>query len=55
MPRYLVEYIMYHEMLHLKHPVEYRSHRRCVHTAEFRESERKFPYYTQANKLLKKL
>ena len=54
-PRYLVEYIMYHEMLHLKHPVEYRSHRRCVHTREFRESERKFPFYKQANKLLKEL
>jgi predicted metal-dependent hydrolase len=54
-PRYLVEYIMYHEMLHLKHPVEYRSHRRCVHTEEFRENERRFPFYTQANKLLKEL
>jgi hypothetical protein len=54
-PRYLVEYIMYHEMLHLTHPVEYRSHRRCVHTQEFRENERKFPFYAQANKLLKEL
>ena len=31
-PRFLVEYILYHEMLHLKYPAEYRSQRRCVHT-----------------------
>jgi len=54
-PHYLVEYIMYHEMLHLKHPVEYRSHRRCVHTKEFRESERRFPFYEQAARLLKEI
>ena len=54
-PRYLVEYILYHEMLHLKHPVEYRSRRRCVHTKEFRESERKFPFFRQATELLKGL
>jgi predicted metal-dependent hydrolase len=54
-PRYLVEYILYHEMLHLKHPVEYRSTRRCVHTKEFREQERRFPFFQQATELLKAL
>ena len=34
-PRYVLEYIVYHEMLHLKHPVKLRGSRRCVHSAEF--------------------
>ena len=32
-PRSAVEYIVYHEMLHLKHPVRLRGSRRCVHSA----------------------
>src|SRR5207302_673855 len=35
-PRYAVEYIVYHEMLHLRHPVKLKGSRRCVHSAEFR-------------------
>ena len=54
-PRLLVEYILYHEMLHLKFPVEYNRSRRRVHTKEFRESERKFPQYAEAVALLKTL
>ena len=30
-PRYAIEYLLYHEMLHLKHPVKLRGSRRCVH------------------------
>jgi hypothetical protein len=54
-PRFLVEYILYHEMLHLKYPAEYRSQRRCVHTRAFKEDERKFPHYDEAVALLKQL
>ena len=32
-PRYAVEYIVYHEMLHLRHPVKLNGSRRCVHSA----------------------
>lgn len=42
-PRELVEYVMYHEMLHLVHPPEHRRSRRVVHTRAFREAERRFP------------
>ena len=42
-PRYAVEYIVYHEMLHLKHPVKLRGSRRCVHGPEFQAEERLFP------------
>src|SRR5581483_6267609 len=41
-PRYVVEYIVYHEMLHLKHPVKLRGSRRCVHPAEFQTEEKLF-------------
>ena len=51
-PRYLVEYILYHEMLHLKHPVEHNSGRRCVHSAAFREEEQRFPRFAAAKHLL---
>jgi len=54
-PRFLVEYILYHEMLHIKFPAEFRTQRRCVHTRAFKEDERKFPRYTEAVALLKKL
>jgi len=54
-PRYAVEYIVYHEMLHLKHPVKLRGSRRCVHSAEFQAEEKLFPHLAEANGFLKRL
>jgi len=54
-PRYAVEYIVYHEMLHLKHPVKLRGSRRCVHGKEFQAEEKLFPQVTQAKAFLKTL
>ncbi len=54
-PRYAVEYIVYHEMLHLKHPVKLRGSRRCVHPPEFQEEERLFPHLEEAKRFLKRL
>jgi predicted metal-dependent hydrolase len=54
-PRYAVEYIVYHEMLHLKHPVKLRGSRRCVHSAEFRAEEKQFPELEDAKLFLKQL
>jgi predicted metal-dependent hydrolase len=54
-PRYAVEYIVYHEMLHLKHPVRLRGSRRCVHPAEFQAEEKMFPQLEQAKQFLKRL
>jgi predicted metal-dependent hydrolase len=54
-PQYAVEYIVYHEMLHLKHPVKLRGSRRCVHSDEFRAEERLFPHLAEANRFLKRL
>jgi hypothetical protein len=54
-PRYAMEYIVYHEMLHLKHPIRMHGSRRCVHGKEFREDERAFPQLEQARNFLKTL
>ena len=54
-PRYAVEYIVYHEMLHLKHPVKLRGSRRCVHPAEFQAEEKLFPQLIEAKRFLKRL
>jgi predicted metal-dependent hydrolase len=54
-PRHAVEYIVYHEMLHLKHPVKLRGSRRCVHSAEFQAEENLFPRLNDARLFLKRL
>jgi hypothetical protein len=49
-PRYVVESIVYHELLHADlPPVEHRG-RRLVHTAEFRRRERLFPDHARAER-----
>ena len=52
-PRYAVEYILFHEMLHLKHPVKLRGSRRCVHSREFQEEEKLFPELVRAKMFLR--
>ena len=54
-PRYAIEYLLYHEMLHLKHPVRVRAGRRCVHSREFQAEERLFPELDVARAYLKRL
>jgi hypothetical protein len=53
--RTAVEYVMFHEMLHLRHPVEHRGVRRCVHTPEFKVAEKQFERLKEAKDLLRKL
>ena len=54
-PRFVLEYIVYHEMLHLKHPVKLRGSRRCVHSAEFQAEEKLFPRADEAENFLRRL
>ena len=54
-PPLALEYVMFHEMLHLRYPVDHRGVRRRVHTREFREAEQTFPRLKEAKELLKKL
>jgi predicted metal-dependent hydrolase len=54
-PKYAIEYLVYHEMLHLKHPVKLRGSRRCIHPKEFIEEEKLFPHLEQAKEFIKRL
>jgi hypothetical protein len=54
-PALALEYVMFHEMLHLRYPVEHGGTRRCVHTKDFREAEKQFPQLKEAKELLKRL
>ena len=47
-PRYVVEYVVFHEMLHIHHPTVHHNGRRYNHTAAFRRDERRFPHYRAA-------
>ncbi len=47
-PRFVVEYVVYHEMLHIKHPTSYRNGRRYNHTPQFRRDEREFAFFEEA-------
>jgi len=54
-PRIAVEYVLFHEMLHLRHPAEHRGPRRCVHTAEFKKAESQFDRLSEAKAALREL
>ena len=54
-PRCAIEYLLYHEMLHLKHPVRVKAGRRCVHSREFQAEERLFPELEEAKAYLKRI
>lgn len=47
-PAYVVEYVLFHEMLHIHHPTQHRNGRRYNHTPAFRRDEMKFRYFNEA-------
>jgi len=47
-PHYVVEYVVFHEMLHIHHPTTHRNGRRYNHTPAFRRDERKFAFFEEA-------
>lgn len=49
-PRFVVEYVVYHEMLHIKHPTVQHNGRRYNHTPAFRRDEEKFAYFEEAER-----
>lgn len=54
-PEELVDFIMYHELLHKKHGITVKKNRRQVHTPEFKRDEKKFRNYEKMKKLMEKL
>ena len=51
-PEFVVGYVMYHEMLHVKHPMRFARCRRESHGPAFRKEEKKFADYIRAMKFL---
>jgi hypothetical protein len=49
-PRFVVEYIVFHEMLHIVHPAKHVNGRRHMHTPAFKRDERKFAQYDAAER-----
>jgi hypothetical protein len=49
-PDYIIQGIVYHEMLHMIHPVRHKNGRRVVHSKEFKGDEKKFRYYASYEK-----
>jgi len=54
-PKHVVEYVLYHEMLHLKHPLKFSRCRLQAHTPQFRVEEKRFSHYDQARRFLSRL
>jgi hypothetical protein len=54
-PRVALEYVMFHEMLHLRYPVDHSGSRRRVHTKEFRQAEKEFPRLKEAKEILRRI
>jgi hypothetical protein len=54
-PRLVVEYVLYHEMLHVKHPPRLAGGRTIYHSPAFRADEQRFESYSEALKLLEQV
>jgi hypothetical protein len=54
-PRVAVEYVLYHEMLHVKHPTRRSGCTLLSHSPEFRAEEKRFPEFERARKTLDQL
>lgn len=54
-PRVAVEYVLYHEMLHVKHPTRRSGCSLVSHSREFRTEEKRFAEFERARKILDQL
>jgi len=54
-PEYVIDYVMYHELLHFQLGANLINDRRYTHTPEFKRKEQEFPGIKEAQKFLNKL
>ncbi len=54
-PQFVVEYVLYHEMLHVKHPTRRSGCSLLSHSPEFRAEEKRFNQFDPARKFLDRL
>ncbi|MEL6822790.1 MAG: hypothetical protein AAFP70_13600, partial [Calditrichota bacterium] len=52
-PEYVLDFVMFHELLHKKHGVQLVNGRRFAHTSEFRKEEKRFKHYRQSMQWLR--
>jgi Protein of unknown function DUF45 len=53
-PQYVVEYVLFHEMLHVKHPIKFARCRLTSHSTKFRAEEKRYKNYDRAQKFLRR-
>jgi predicted metal-dependent hydrolase len=51
-PQFAVEYVLFHEMLHVKHPTRRSGCTLLSHSPEFRAEEKRFAEFARARKVL---
>jgi predicted metal-dependent hydrolase len=51
-PQFVVEYVLYHEMLHVKHPTRRSGCSLISHSPEFRAEEKRYEHFHAARKFL---
>jgi predicted metal-dependent hydrolase len=54
-PACAVEYVLFHEMLHVKHPTRRSGCSMVSHSREFREEEKRFAEFERARRILDRL
>jgi hypothetical protein len=54
-PQFAVEYVLFHEMLHVKHPTRRSGCSLVSHSREFREEEKQFAEFERARRVLDRL
>jgi predicted metal-dependent hydrolase len=54
-PQCAVEYVLFHEMLHVKHPTRRSGCTLVSHSREFREEEKRFAEFERARRILDRL
>lgn len=54
-PDFVLDYVLYHEMLHIKHPSRAENCRLVAHPPEFRAEEKRFEEYRKATEWIKRI
>ena len=54
-PQFVVEYVLFHEMLHVKHPTRRSGCSLLSHSPEFRSEEKEFAHFTLARRFLDRM
>ena len=54
-PAFVVEYVLFHEMLHVKHPLRATRCRMQAHSREFLREEKRYTHHAQVRRFLNRL